>query len=173
MSGCTRRDGRRAGDGSRRRRFRAVNVDANKALVRRFYEEVWHRGNVRFAEEVFAGDYVRHDLRPTAAALGGPGQALIAEQFRRAFLDLEWRVDLLVGEGDLVAARWTATGTHSGAWGEVEPTGKHVTFSGVNFFRFGDSGKVEEIWNHRDDLGLREQLGVPVFAGAPPSAEQD
>ena len=48
-----------------------------------------------------------------------------------------------------------------------------MTFSGVNFFRFGDSGKVEEIWNHRDDLGLREQLGVPVFAGAPASADQD
>jgi predicted SnoaL-like aldol condensation-catalyzing enzyme len=77
-----------------------VNVEANKALVRRFYEEVWHRGNVRFAEEVFADDYVRHDLRPTTAEPGGPGQALIAKQFRRAFPDLEWRVDLLLGEGD-------------------------------------------------------------------------
>jgi hypothetical protein len=43
-----------------------------------------------------------------------------------------------------------------------------VTFSGVNIFRFGDDGKVVEIWNHRDDLGLREQLGAPVFAGARP-----
>jgi steroid delta-isomerase-like uncharacterized protein len=151
----------------------AVNVEANKALVRRFYEEVWHRGNVRFAEEVFADDYVRHDLRPTTAEPGGPGQALIAEQFRRAFPDLEWRVELLLGEGDFVAARWTASGTHSGAWGDVPPTRKHVTFSGVNIFRFGDGGQVAEIWNHRDDLGLREQLGAPVFAGAPTSAEQD
>jgi predicted SnoaL-like aldol condensation-catalyzing enzyme len=78
-----------------------VNIEANKALVRRFYDEVWHRGNVRFAEEVFADDYVRHDLRATKAASGGPGQALIAEQFRRAFPDLEWRVDLLLAEGDL------------------------------------------------------------------------
>ncbi|MGZ4315206.1 MAG: ester cyclase [Gaiellaceae bacterium] len=58
------------------------------------------------------------------------------------------------------------SGTHSAAWGDVEPTGKRATFSGVNIFRFGDEGKVVEIWNHRDDLGLREQLGVPVFAGA-------
>ena len=78
----------------------------------------------------------------------------------------------MLGEGDLVAARWTASGTHSGDWGDVAPTGKHVTFSGVNIFRFGDNGKVIEIWNHRDDLGLREQLGVPVFAGAPTSAEE-
>lgn len=48
-----------------------------------------------------------------------------------------------------------------------------MTFSGVNIFRFGNGGEVAEIWNHRDDLGLREQLGAPVFAGAPTSAEQD
>jgi predicted ester cyclase len=150
-----------------------LDVEANKALVRRFYEEVWARGNVGFAEEVFADDYVRHDLRPTTAAPGGAGQALIAERFRRAFPDLKWRIDLVVGERDLVAARWTASGTNSGAWGDEVPSGKHVTFSGVNIFRFGESGKVVEIWNHRDDLGLREQLGTPVFAGAPTSGQGD
>ena len=148
-----------------------MDVGANKALVRRFYEEVWHRGNFSFAEAVFANDYVRHDLRATKAAPGGAGQARIAEQFRHAFPDLQWRFDLVLGEGDLVAARRTSSGTHSGAWAEVAPTGKQVTFSGVNIFRFGADGKVVEIWNHRDDLGLRDQLGAPVFAGASPSGE--
>lgn len=145
-----------------------MDVEANRRLVQRFYEEVWARGNIAFAEEVFADDYVRHDLRPTEAPPGATGQALIAEQFRRAFPDLEWRVDLILADGNLVAARWTAAGTHSGAWGDVAPTGKRATFSGVNIFRFGDERRVVEIWNHRDDLGLREQLGVPVFAGAKP-----
>jgi predicted ester cyclase len=101
-----------------------MNVEANKALVRRFYDEVWRRGNVRLAEEVFVDDYVRHDLRPTQAAPGGAGQALIAEQFRLAFPDVEWHVDLVLADSDLVAARWTASGTHTGAWGDVAPTGK-------------------------------------------------
>jgi predicted ester cyclase len=70
---------------------------------------------------------------------------LIAEQFRRAFPDLEWRVDLLLEEGDLVAARWTASGTHSGAWADLPPTGKHMTFSGVNIFRFGERGKLADL----------------------------
>jgi predicted ester cyclase len=65
-----------------------------------------------------------------------------------------------------VAARWTAAGTHSGAWGEVAPTGRKVSFSGVNVFRFGSAGRVVEIWNHRDDLGLMEQVGASVFASA-------
>ncbi len=144
-----------------------MDVDANKGLVERFYEEVWGRGNVRVADEVFAEDYVRHDLRPTRADPGPAGQARIAEQFRRAFPDLQWRIDFILGEGDLVAARWTASGTHTAAWGDIPPTRKRAEFSGVNIFRFGEHGKVVEIWNHRDDLGLMEQLGPAVFAGAP------
>lgn len=149
-----------------------MDAEANKALVRRFYEQVWASGNVDFAAEVFREDYVRHDLRPTEAAPGPAGQAMIAEQFRRAFPDVEWHVDFVLGDGDLVAARWTAAGTHSGAWADLAPTGKRATFSGVNIFRFGDDGKVAEIWNHRDDLGLMQQLGVAIFAGAP-AVEQD
>jgi steroid delta-isomerase-like uncharacterized protein len=144
-----------------------VNVDANKQLVERFYEEVWARGNVDFATEVFSDDYVRHDLHPAQAAPGAAGQARIAEQFRQAFPDLQWRIDLVFGEADLVAGRWTASGTHTGSWGDLPPTGKRAEFSGVNIFRFGDDGKVVEIWNHRDDLGLMNQLGAAVFAGAP------
>jgi predicted ester cyclase len=116
-------------------------------------------------------DYVRHDLRPTHAPPGAAGQAQIAEAFRGAFPDLQWRVDLLLAEGDLVAARWTASRTHMGRWGEIAPTGRRAEFSGVNIFRFGPNGKVVEIWNHRDDLGLREQLDAPVYAGAP--SQQD
>ena len=145
-----------------------MDAAANKRLVERFYDEVWGRGNVAFAPEVFADDYVRHDLRPTPAAPGAVGQSLIAEQFRGAFPDLEWQVDLVLAEADLVAARWTASGTNTGSWGGLTATGKRAEFSGVNIFRFGDDGKVVEIWNHRDDLGLMEQLGARVYAGAAP-----
>jgi steroid delta-isomerase-like uncharacterized protein len=150
-----------------------VGVDENKALVSRFYEEVWALGNLEFAHEVFADEYVRHDLRPSEPPPGPEGQAIVAGTFRSAFPDLDWHVDLLLGEDDLVAARWTASGTHSGAWGEVAATGRRVSFSGVNVFRFGSAGKVVEIWNHRDDLGLMEQLGASVFAGAVPSDSRE
>ena len=149
-----------------------MGVDDNKALVRRFYAEVWDRGNTAVASDVFAMDYVRHDLRPSQALPGPAGQAKIAEDFRRAFPDLRWEVDLVLGEGDFVAARWTATGTHTGPWGSLEPTGKQATFSGVNIFRFAN-GKVVELWNHRDDLGLMTQVGAPVFAGSANQASAD
>ena len=142
----------------------------NEALVRRFYEEVWNEGDVEVAEEVFAPDYVRHDLRPTRAAPGGAGMAAIAAAFRAAFPDLRMDVDLILSDGDLVAARWTSAGTFSGRWGDVSPTGVRAAFSGVNIFRIHD-GRVVELWNHRDDLGLMEQVGAPVFAGSPRDPE--
>ena len=142
----------------------------NEALVRRFYDEVWNEGNVDVAEELFAPDYVRHDLRPTRAAPGGAGMAAIAVAFRGAFPDLRMDVDLILSDGGLVAARWTSTGTFSGQWGDVAPTRVRATFSGVNIFRIRD-GRVVELWNHRDDLGLMEQVGAPVFAGSPRDPE--
>jgi steroid delta-isomerase-like uncharacterized protein len=138
----------------------------NKDLIRRFYEEVWDRGNLDVCDEVFASDYVRHDFRSSEPVPGPEGQKQIAADFRAAFPDLHVVVDLLVAEDDYVVGRWTATGTHSGRWGTVEPTGRRVRFSAANIFRF-DGGKVVEIWNHRDDLGLREQLGgAGIYAGA-------
>jgi steroid delta-isomerase-like uncharacterized protein len=146
-----------------------MDAQRNKALVRRFYEEVWNNGNLDVADEVFAADYVRHDWRPTSAAPGPEGQKQIASAFRAAFPDLQFAVEIVIAEGAYVAARWSARGTHAGPWGDVEPTGRPVTYSGVNIFRFDEQERVAEIWNHRDDLGVQEQLGRAVFAGAPPA----
>jgi steroid delta-isomerase-like uncharacterized protein len=142
-----------------------MSEDANKALVRRFYEEVWTRGNLDVADQVFAEDYARHDLRAGDPAPGPEGQKQIAAAFRAAFPDLIWDIDFILADGEYVAGRWTAAGTHLGPWAGVEPTGRSMEFSGINVFRFAD-GKVVEIWNHRDDLGLMEQLGARVYAGA-------
>ena len=147
-----------------------MTVEKNKALIRRFYEEVWGKGNFEVTQEVFATSYIRHDLRPTAALSGPEGQAKIASDFRQAFPDLLIEIDLMIAESDMVAARWTMEGTNLGFWGNAKPTGKHARFSGANFFRISQ-GKVIEIWNIRDDLGLMQQIGVPIFAGALSSNE--
>jgi predicted ester cyclase len=56
-------------------------------------------------------------------------------------------------------------GTHLTKWGSIEPTNKKAEFTGVNIFRF-ENGKVQEIWNYRDDLGLMQQLGAALYAGS-------
>lgn len=119
------------------------------------------------AHQFFADDYVRHDLRPSQAEPGGAGQAKIASDFRRAFPYLTFHMDVILAEDDLVAARWTAAGTQSGQWGNLRPPGDRACFARVNIFRIRD-GKIVEIWNHRNDLGLMQQVAAPVCAGAAP-----
>lgn len=138
--------------------------EENKALVRRFYEGVWNKGNLDATYDIFADDYVRHDLRSGNAPPGPEGQKLIAGMFRTAFPDVHLSIEFMVAEADMVVARWTMQGTHQGVWGGIPPTGKRMSFTGINIFRLSE-GKVVEIWNHRDDLGLMEQLGAPVYAG--------
>ena len=140
-------------------------TEHNKALIRRFYEEVWGRGNLDAVDAIFAADYVRHDLRPGNPLPGPAGQKQIAADFRAAFPDLQMTLDLMVAEGDLIVARWTTEGTNIGPWGGVPPTGKRAKFSGVNIFRIAN-GRVVELWNHRDDLGLMQQLDAPIYAGS-------
>lgn len=139
--------------------------ESGKALVRRFNDEVWGKGNLDVVFEVFAPDYVRHDLRPGNPLPGPEGQKKIAEDFRAAFPDLHSEIDFMVEEGEFVVSRWTAEGTHTGAWAGIAPTGKRIRFCGVNIFRI-QNGKVVELWNHRDDLGVMQQLGVPIYAGS-------
>jgi len=93
-----------------------VSTGENKALVRRFYEEVWGRGNTEFAFEVVAADYVRHDFRSADPVAGPVDQKQIADDFGAAFPDLRVTIDVIIGEGDFVVGRWTATGTHLGPW---------------------------------------------------------
>jgi steroid delta-isomerase-like uncharacterized protein len=129
-----------------------------KHCVRRFYEEVWNRGNGAAASELATADCVRHD--PTGPVPVGPaGFAAMASRWRTALPDLRLHIDLLLAETDLVAARWTIAGTHTGPLGTIPPTGRALTFSGVNIFRVV-SGRIAEIWNHRDDLRLYQQMGI-------------
>ncbi len=140
-------------------------MEANIELIRHFSDEVWNTGNAAFAFQVFAENYVRHDLRPGNPNAGAAGRKQVADDFRAAFPDLKHETELLIGENDFVVARWTMRGTNTGPWGSVPPTNRAVVFSGVNIFRL-ENGRVVEIWNHRDDLGMREQLDAPVYAGS-------
>jgi steroid delta-isomerase-like uncharacterized protein len=141
-------------------------ADEPAELVRRFYEELWNRGEVGIADALFASDYVRHDLRPGTAAPGPQGQKDVALLFRKAFPDVHMTIDVLIAAPPFVVVRWTMRGTNTGQWAGSPASGRVVSFCGVNIFRF-ENGKVVELWNHRDDLGLMEQVGSRIYAGQP------
>ena len=70
----------------------------------------------------------------------------------------------MVAEGDRVVVRWTAEGTHQGELLGIPPTGKRLRFSGISIYRLAE-GKVAEVWEEFDRLGLMQHLGVILTPG--------
>ena len=131
--------------------------DANKALVRRWFEEVWCKGRVAAIDEMLASHGVVHGLG--ADAHGPEGFKPFHAAYHRAFPDVTIQVDDIVAEGDIVAARWSGSGTHQGEGLGFAATGRPVRFSGMVFVRVAN-GQLVEGWNIFDQLGMLQQLGI-------------
>jgi steroid delta-isomerase-like uncharacterized protein len=130
---------------------------ANKALLVKWFEEVWNHGRTEAIDGMMAPDAVVHGLSPTPQ---GPEQfKTFHRTFRDAFPDIAVGVDDLVAEGDLVAARWSATATHRGNGLGFAATNRPVQFTGMVFARI-ENGKLVEGWNSFDQLGMMAQLGM-------------
>jgi steroid delta-isomerase-like uncharacterized protein len=144
--------------------------DANKNVVRRLFEEVWSKGNLSVADELFAPSYTHHDPSTPDVGRGPESEKLRATLYRTAFPDLRLTIEVLIAEGETVMARWSCRGTHKGDLGGIAPTGKQFTISGISIARFA-SGKMVEGWINWDALGLMQQLGVvPELAKAKTAA---
>jgi steroid delta-isomerase-like uncharacterized protein len=135
-----------------------MSLAENKALVRRYYEEMWNCWDFALADELLAeGLTFRGSLGVTVR--GRDGFTEYMEAVRRAFPDFRNRVEELVAEGDKVVARLTYTGTHRGELFGIRPTGRSVTYAGVSIFRIAE-GRISEGWVLGDVRGLIEQLGA-------------
>ena len=135
-----------------------MSTEDNKAVVRRFYEEVMNQKKRAVLDEVFDLNVVDHFAPPgTPGGLEGARQTL--GMFLTAFPDLHFTVEDLIAEGDKVVARATLSGTQQGTFMGIPATGKHVTIRGIEINRF-EGGKSVEHWVEMDTLGLMQQLGV-------------
>jgi steroid delta-isomerase-like uncharacterized protein len=131
--------------------------NGNKALVQRWFEEVWNKGRADAVDELLAADSVVHGLGPD---LHGPtGFKSFHSAYRNAFPNIAIRVDHFVAEGDMVAVHWSGTGTHLGDGLGFAATNKPVNFTGMVFIRVAN-GKLAEGWNVFDQLGMLQQIGL-------------
>jgi len=133
--------------------------EANKAIVRRLYEQAFnHTGDLAVIEEFIATDFNDHAALPgLPPGREGFRQAVLA--WRHAFPDLTLTVDAIVAAEDAVVIAWTGRGTHRGELMGIPPTGVAGQVVGISFNRIAD-GRVVERWGNSDDLGLLQQLGV-------------
>ncbi len=136
----------------------------NKALVRRYYDEVFNQRNVDLVDELAVEDYVEHDPFPGQGNGRGDLKARV-QAILSAFNPVRFAQEDLVSEGDRVVVRWTQTGTHSGNFMGMPPTGKQFTIAGIDIHDV-KAGRMAEHWHVVDMYALLIQLGALPVPGA-------
>jgi steroid delta-isomerase-like uncharacterized protein len=133
-----------------------MSAENNKALVRRYYEELWNRWDFPLADELIC-EAVAFRGSLGVSVHGREGFKDYMRTVRGAFPDFHNGVEELIAEGDRVVARLTYTGSHQGALFGIGATGRRVSYAGVAIFRIAE-GCIVEGWVLGDVHGLVHQL---------------
>ncbi len=142
-----------------------MGLEENKAVVRRFVEEVQSQHRLDLVDELFAPDYIDHAVPVGMPAAQGTGYF---KQFYttmlRAVPDMQVTIHDQIAEGDKVTTRKTLRGTHRGEFMGIPPTGKEIELLIIDIFRV-NGGKLAEHWGAWDRLSILEQLGAMPAPG--------
>src|SRR5918997_6603265 len=133
-----------------------MSVEENKAIFRRYVEEIPNQGNMKVADEIF-DRYISHQPDGSTLERDPEDVRRFHRGWRSAFPDLRISIEEQIAEGDKVVSHFTIRGTHQGAFRGLAPTGKEIELKGVTTFRFSEEGKVVETWDSYDQLSLIRQ----------------
>ncbi len=131
--------------------------EENVAIAAVWHEEAINNGNLAALEEVLAPDVVHHAAGGYPDVETAAGVMAMMDDFPPAFSDLHYTIDFWVVEDDMVVERYTATGTQDGPLGDLPPSGREATWTGINIFRI-ECGKIAEVWSEVDALSRLQQL---------------
>ena len=125
-----------------------MSAQENEALVRRYFEEAWVKGNLAAVEDFMVPNYIEHQVPDVHLASRDSLKQLLATYYK-AFPDMTSVLHDIFAQGDRVAFRWSVSGTHLGDWVGIPPTGNHITASGITIYRI-TGGKAVEGWTSID-----------------------
>ncbi len=143
-----------------------MSIDANKALVRRYWLDLWNGKQGGLIDEICAPDMRLH-FAP-GQSHQPPSMQVWFEHALIAFPDVYFTIHAEIAEGDLVTTRWSYTATQTGEFLGLPPSGKKITDTGIDIFRVQD-GKLVDLWIMQDSLGLMQQLGAIEVKAKKPS----
>ena len=139
--------------------------DINKAMIRRFVEEVKNKRQLDQLGDIFRSDYQEHNTTVSSFGAGVGGYKNFLNHLFTAFPEDTVTIDEIVAEGDMVVYRGTETGTHKAEFLRIPATGKYATWTEIQFFRI-QNGKVIEHWVDVDIFSWFQQLGIiPPMGG--------
>jgi len=136
-----------------------TSVEANKAMVQRYFNDLMSQGKLGIVDEIIAERFSFHIPTLPQPILGRDGMRGFVTGLRTGFPDIKFTVERLAAEGDKAAARWFIEGTHNGTFLGMPPTGHRIKDQGLDIFVFS-GGQITEIWVNENDLGLMKQLGA-------------
>ena len=142
-----------------------MSNETNKALARRFYEQVLNGRQVHVIDEIAAAGYDEHDPLPGQ----GDGREGLKNRVTMLVEALAptFTIEDLIAEGDRVVVRWTNSGRHVGDFLGAAPTDRPYAIAGIDIYRVAD-GRLTEHWHVVDQLSMLQQLGLmPAPDGAP------
>lgn len=135
-----------------------MSAEANKALVRRFYEEI-DKGNLDAMDELVAEDYLDHNPPPfPGLPAGREGLKQSFRMFQKATPGFH-RIEDQFAEGDKVVTRLTSFGKHEGDLPGAPRTGNDLQMTSITIHRIA-GGKLVEKWAEKDLMGFLHQIGV-------------
>jgi steroid delta-isomerase-like uncharacterized protein len=134
-----------------------MTATGNRALVQRYYEEIWNTGNLAAADEILSSTFTFYPPDAPEGLRGRATYKAYVQLHRRAFPDLRITVTDVLAEGDRVAVQWTAQGTHHGAYGSVAPTGAEVIVRGMDLVHIA-GGRIVALHSFFDLLTVVRQL---------------
>ena len=129
-------------------------TEPNKALVRRWIEEGFNQHNLQVVDAIFA-----ETLTINGHLMGRENLKQNMSRWLAAFPDLHVTIDTMIGEGNSVGLWYTVKGIHKGAFEGIPPTGRQVSWVGVDLLRI-ESGRIAQGTFVDDSLGLLRQLGA-------------
>lgn len=137
----------------------ATVEERNKALARRFYEDVWFSPNTSSVDELVANEYIVHDI----GDIKGVREAASAQKDIADFFwesgTMDGSIDYQLADGDLVATRWQWRFEPEAWWMRLLMAGHRDSVPVINVFRF-EEGKIVEIWNHRHDIDVAFRVNM-------------
>jgi len=131
-----------------------MSLEENKTIVRKVYE-AFNERNTDMTNEIIAPDYVDY----TNQIQGLESGKKFITMFWEGFPDIYWSIEDIIAEGDKVWVRAKITGTHTGEYRGLVPTGKKFTISAVDIWHIVN-GKIVECWAVDDWMDCFKQLGV-------------
>lgn len=135
----------------------------NKDSVKHVCKMLWENRKLDVIDDLF--DKNIKIFSPFNVAYGTLTMKEIAQKWLTAFPDLLFTWEDFLAEGDKVAVRWRAQGTHLGSFFETKPTHHEVYYSGVTIFTVNE-GLISEYWSLVDVHSILKQLGLSSLTEA-------